>query len=109
MLCVNLSDRKVCKLLIYLSLFLDNLDLEFEDESQDEDFSYDQEDKRTLRNFVFEHPYTEEKITQLIEIFRKHRVSILFYFYVKSFLICIIKLEFIMERSSFNMFFQYPF
>ncbi|KAF7274168.1 hypothetical protein GWI33_013141, partial [Rhynchophorus ferrugineus] len=52
---------------------LDNLDLEFEDESPDEEYSYDQEDKKTLRHFVLEYPYTEENITQLIEIFRKHR------------------------------------
>lgn len=56
---------------------LDNLDLEFEDESPDEEYSYDQEDKKALRHFEFEYPYTEEKITQLIEIFRKHRVSLL--------------------------------
>ncbi|XP_066252795.1 serine/threonine-protein phosphatase rdgC [Euwallacea similis] len=51
----------------------DNLDLEFEDESPEEDFTYDQEDKKALRHFGLEFPYTEEKITQLIEIFRKHR------------------------------------
>ncbi|XP_050299789.1 serine/threonine-protein phosphatase rdgC [Anthonomus grandis grandis] len=51
----------------------DNLDLEFEDESPDEEYSYDQEDKKTLRHFTLEYPYTEEKITELIEIFRKHR------------------------------------
>ncbi|XP_030767098.1 serine/threonine-protein phosphatase rdgC [Sitophilus oryzae] len=51
----------------------DNLDVEFEEESPDEEFSYNQEDKKALRHFIIEYPYTEEKITQLIEIFRKHR------------------------------------
>lgn len=53
----------------------DNLDLEFEDESPEEEYSFDQDDKKALRNFVLEYPYTDEKITELIEIFRKHRVS----------------------------------
>ncbi|XP_060530879.1 serine/threonine-protein phosphatase rdgC isoform X2 [Cylas formicarius] len=52
---------------------LENLDLEFEDESPDEEYSYDQEDKKTLRNFSLEYPYTEKNVTQLIEIYRKHR------------------------------------
>uniref|UniRef100_A0AAR5PRS6 Serine/threonine-protein phosphatase n=1 Tax=Dendroctonus ponderosae TaxID=77166 RepID=A0AAR5PRS6_DENPD len=51
----------------------DNLDLEFEDESPEEEYSLDQDDKKALRNFVLEYPYTYEKITELIEIFRKHR------------------------------------
>ncbi|KAH1019986.1 hypothetical protein HUJ04_009722 [Dendroctonus ponderosae] len=53
----------------------DNLDLEFEDESPEEEYSLDQDDKKALRNFVLEYPYTYEKITELIEIFRKHRVT----------------------------------
>uniref|UniRef100_A0A6P7FQD2 Serine/threonine-protein phosphatase rdgC-like n=1 Tax=Diabrotica virgifera virgifera TaxID=50390 RepID=A0A6P7FQD2_DIAVI len=54
---------------------LENLNLEFDDESPDEEY-YEPEEKRKLSHYQLEYPYTEKALIQLIEIFRKHRVSI---------------------------------
>ncbi|XP_057659021.1 serine/threonine-protein phosphatase rdgC isoform X1 [Diorhabda carinulata] len=51
---------------------LENLNLEFEDESPDEEY-YEPEDKKKLLHYHLEYPYTEKALIQLIEIFRKHR------------------------------------
>ncbi|XP_050498182.1 serine/threonine-protein phosphatase rdgC isoform X2 [Diabrotica virgifera virgifera] len=51
---------------------LENLNLEFDDESPDEEY-YEPEEKRKLSHYQLEYPYTEKALIQLIEIFRKHR------------------------------------
>ncbi|CAG9859784.1 unnamed protein product [Phyllotreta striolata] len=51
---------------------LENLILDFDEESPDEDY-YEPEEKKKLLRFQLEYPYTEKSLIQLIEIFRKHR------------------------------------
>lgn len=48
-----------------------------DEESPDEEY-YGPEEKKELKRFTLEQPYTQEKIIQLIELFRKYRVSIRF-------------------------------
>lgn len=56
-------------------ILTENLNIEFDDESPEEDY-FDPEEKKKLLHFSIEYPYTEKALIQLIEIFRKHRVSI---------------------------------
>ncbi|CAH1104062.1 unnamed protein product [Psylliodes chrysocephalus] len=51
---------------------LENLNLDFDEESPDEEY-YEPEDKKKLLHYELEYPYTEKALIQLIEIFRKHR------------------------------------
>ncbi|XP_023013266.2 retinal degeneration C isoform X1 [Leptinotarsa decemlineata] len=66
------SDREIDSTETSRSSSLENLNLQFDDESPDEEY-YEPEEKRKLSNFILEYPYTEKAILQLIEIFRKHR------------------------------------
>lgn len=55
-------------------MLIDITSFELDEESPDEEY-YGPEEKKELKRFTLEHPYTQEKIIQLIELFRKYRVG----------------------------------
>ncbi|CAG9819498.1 unnamed protein product [Phaedon cochleariae] len=65
-------DREIDSTETSRSSSVENLNIEFDDESPDDEY-YEPEEKKKLSHFNLEYPYTEKAILQLIEIFRKHR------------------------------------
>lgn len=70
----NTFDNRIKKN-TFIAFFVDEINFELDEESPDEEY-YGQEEKSELQNFVFEQPYTQNKIIHLIELFRKYRVCI---------------------------------